>query len=534
MRAQTKAAVRVLAVCIAICASSLSARADKMADMNAKIVAWANANLPKYNQYTQYARQKTKPQVPVPPMVDPPCHVCGDTAKTQGEEEVDAWLKQVEEPETPYAKALGDMARQVTIFRAFGNQLSPEAAKALRPFEDENGFLDDIGKLAQRLFGGKALPMAEKYDKDPKRAYAGIRFLAEASRNAALVQGWNSTNSQEDEVIKLIQTWIGSIASRIDSEVLSGHQYNLCPVYLAIYRQVELLGGPATDVDKYMKTVQKMQDLLKFNVNFNLKVTMNGDDGSHLYATWVGKAKLKLELDLANSCYTPRWENGGQMAVNVTQWDMLGIVHPSGDQSVPVPVTLSSPHSYNATLQNPQLNLCDPQPILQIPLASIKVPQEIVTAEGYTKPSGFLQPFLGAVSDLNEINKEEANELTGGAAPMPGSGSSSSEGGDSSGMDQARAQIEAHQGDVGWMMSPAGQAAIANLQKAAMGQVQGRMASAGVVLPKNNNLAQLTSSLQSAHLPWTNGNAEPVNKTLHVTQDSKDMVLTITVDQSSH
>jgi hypothetical protein len=525
--------VRVTAFCFLTCALCAPARADKMADTNAKIVAWANSNLAKYNQYTQYARQKAKPQVPVPPMVDPPCHVCGDTAKTQGEEQVDAWIKQVEEPETSYAKALGDMARQVTMFRALGDQLSPAAEKALSPYEDDKGFMDDIGKLADRLFNGKAFPMAEKHYQEPKMAYAGIRLLAETSRDAALTQGWSSTNSQEQEVIELIKKWVQSITKKIDSDVLSGHQYNLCPVYASLYRQVELLGGPATNMDQYMQTIQKLQDLMKFNVNLNLKVTMNGDDGSHLYATWVGKAKLKLDLDFANSCYTPHWENGGKMAVNVTQWDMLGIEHLSDGEIKRVPATLSSPHQYDATLQAPQLNLCDPQPILQIPLININVPQEMVTAEGHTEPSGFLQPFLASIAGTNEINQSEANELTGGAASMPGSGPSSSGGGDSSSMDQARAQIEAHKGDVGWIMSPEGQVAIANVQKAAFAQVQSRTASAGVVLPKSNNLAQLTSSLQSAHLPWTNGNAEPVNKTLHVTKDAKNMVLTITVDQSS-
>ena len=138
---------------------------------------------------------------------------------------------------------------------------------------------------------------------------------------------------------------------------------------------MELLGGPATNMDQYMQTIQKLQDLMKFNVNLNLKVTMTADDGAHLYATWVGKAKLKLDLDFANSCYTPHWENGGKMAVSVTQWDMLGIEHLSDGETKRVPVTLSSPHQYDATLQNPQLNLCDPQPILQIPLLNINVPQ---------------------------------------------------------------------------------------------------------------------------------------------------------------
>ena len=530
MRASTQAVVRVLVFCIAICALCVPARADKVADVNAKIVAWANANLPKYNEYIQYARQKAKPQVPVPPQVDPPCHLCGDNAKTQGEVQVDAWLKQTEEPEGTYMKELAAMAHEVAIDRALGSQLSPAAAKALNQFESDSEFLEDIHRLADRLYNGKAVPMAEKYDKDPKRAYAGIRLLLETNRQLMLT---GSKSGDDQQAIELAKTWVQSITSKIDSDVLSGHQYNLCPVYAALYRQVELLGGPSTDMDQYMKTIQKLQDLMKFNVNLNLKVTMNGDDGSHLYATWEGKAKVKLDLDFANSCYTPKWENGGKMAVNVTQWDMLGMTHPSGGGNVPVPAALSSPHQYNVTILNPpQLNLCDPQPILQLPLMSISVPQEMVTAEGRTEPSGFFQPFLGAIIGPNEVNKSEANALTGGAAPMPGSGPSSSGAGNSSSMDRARAQIEAHKGDVGWIMSPEGQAAIANVQKAAMAQVQGRVASAGVVLPKNNNLTQLTSSLQSAHLPWTNGQAEPVNKTLHATKDKKNMVLTITVDQS--
>lgn len=113
MRAQNNAVVRVLAFGIAICALCMPARADKMADVNGKIVVWANSNLAKYSRYTQYARQKAKSPVRVPPKVDPPCHVCGDTAKTQGEE-VDAWLKEVEEPESSYARALADMAHQLT------------------------------------------------------------------------------------------------------------------------------------------------------------------------------------------------------------------------------------------------------------------------------------------------------------------------------------------------------------------------------------------------------------------------------------
>jgi len=515
-------------VCLGFFIACHPARAAKSSDASAAVIAWVNANIGKYNQYIQYARQTAMPQVPVPPEVDPPCHLCGDNAKTQGEQQVDAWLKQTEEPEVTYMKALAAMSRQVTLDRAAGNQLSPAAEKALSQFEDENAFMADIGKLASRLLDGKAIPMAEKYDKEPRRAYAGIRLLLETARQAAITQG---NKSADDVALGLVKTWTESITEKIDNDVLTGHKYNLCPVYASLYRQVELLGGPETNIEQFKKTIEKMQELLKFNVTLNLKVTTIDEDGGHLDVTWVGKAKLKLNLDLANSCYTPQWENGGTMAVNVTQFDMLAIVRDANGNKERVPATLISPHQYSVTLQKPQLDLCDPQPIFQVPLADLMVPQEKLMVKGHVEPTGLLLPFLAAVVDANEFNRPEANQLTGGAAPMPGSGTpQASE--NSSSMDAARAEIQAHQGDTAWLMSAAGQSAIARLQKAALAQAQGKMAGSGVVLPQANNFSQLTSSLVSAHLPWTNGNADPVNKTLHVKKDSKDMELTVTVDQA--
>jgi len=515
-------------VCVGFCLASDPVLAYKSSDASTAIVAWANANIGKYNQYIQYARQKAKPQVPVPPEVDPPCHLCGDNAKTQGEQQVDAWLKQTEEPEATYMKGLAAMSRQVTLDRALGNQLSSAAQKALSQFEDENAFMEDIGKLASRLLDGKAIPMAEKHDKEPRRAYAGIRLLLETAREAAITKG---NKSADDEALGLVKTWTESITEKIDKDVVNGHMYNLCPVYAELYRQVELLGGPETNIEQFQKTIAKMQDLLKFNVTLNLKVTTNDEDGGHLYATWVGKAKLRLNLDLAKSCYTPQWESSGVMSVNVTQFDMLSIVRDGNGNKERVPATLVSPHQYSVTVQKPQLDLCDPQPIFQVPLADLMVPQEKVMVKGTVEPTGLLLPFLAAVVDANEFNRPEANQLTGGAAPMPGSGVPQAST-DSTNMDAAKAEIQAHQTDTAWLMSPAGQAAIARVQKAALAQAKSKMAGAGVVVPQANTFSQLTSSLVSAHLPWTNGNPDPVNKTLHVKKDSKDIELTVTVDQA--
>jgi hypothetical protein len=82
-------------------------------------------------------------------------------------------------------------------------------------------------------------------------------------------------------------------------------------------------------------------------------------------------------------------------------------------------------------------------------------------------------------------------------------------------------------------MSPAGQAAIANLQKQVLQQAQSKMAAGGVVVPNATSLKQLGASLSSAHLPWTNGQTQPVSKTLHVKKDTTDITLTISVQQAS-
>jgi hypothetical protein len=82
-------------------------------------------------------------------------------------------------------------------------------------------------------------------------------------------------------------------------------------------------------------------------------------------------------------------------------------------------------------------------------------------------------------------------------------------------------------------MSPAGQAVIADMQKQALASVQNKMASAGVVVPTATSFAQLGQSLASAHVPWTNGQTQPVNKTLHVKKDSADITLTISVQQTA-
>jgi len=517
----------------AVLVVSAGARAQVSAAVSAKVITWANQNIGPYNTYHNFAKGKQHSAVPVPPQVDPPCHVCGDSTQTQGEAQVAAWVAQAQEPENTYIKGLLAMDKYIELLGGPGSDiLTPAAQKALRQFEDDAGFMSDAAAIASELVSYKADPMVKQYGTDPKRAYAGILFILSAGKTLALLGG-DSEGSVQNELIQDAQQWEQSIADKVQSDVLAGHKYNLCPVYGEIVRSAQLLGGPETDINNYIQMLQKLQDLVKFNVNLNLKVNIDGSDGSHMHAAWTGKSKLTLKLDLANSCYTPQFDNGGQMAVNVANWDMVNVdVHPDGTHET-IPVQLTSSHQYNATLGAPQLNLCDPQPLFQFPMM-VSTPPEEVTVKGHSAKTALFPSFMGAVVATNEVNSAKTTEVTGGAPTLPGGSSpSSSQGSDTSGMDQAKSAVEAHKGDVGWLMGPEGQAAIAKMQKGALQTVQSKIAGAGVVVPTASSFAQLGQSLASAHLPWTNGQTQPVNKTLHVKKDTTDIELTISVQQAS-
>jgi hypothetical protein len=160
-------------------------------------------------------------------------------------------------------------------------------------------------------------------------------------------------------------------------------------------------------------------------------------------------------------------------------------------------------------------------------------------AKGHTENGSFFQSFLAAVVAPNEVNNSNANAVTGQTPTLPGVNPPPAHSGappapDTSGIQSAADQIKAHQGDIGWLMGPQGQAAIQNLQKQALQTTQKATASAGLVVPNANNFKDFANSIASAHLPWTNGLSQPVNKTLHIKKDNDDIEMTVTVTQAAH
>lgn len=447
-----------------------------------------------------------------------------------------AWIAQTQDPEIAYIKALLAMHNQMQRLGGLNSGvLSPAALKALRDFDDDAGFASDEAAIAAKLVYGKAEPMAKQYDKEPKRAYAGVLFLLSADKSLQLL-GEDSLAVQNSPMKKYEQIWQQTLVDETQKEVISGNHYSLCPLYGSMVKSAQAMGGAEMDVAQFADTLVKLQKLVKFDVNLDLKVLIDGNDGSHMHAEWTGRSNLTLKLDYQHACYTPQFDNGGTLAVNVANWDMVNVdVHPDGTHEK-IPVQLTSSHQYDATIAAPQLNLCDPQPIFQLPV-NITSPQEQIMAKGHTQNTVLFPSFMEAIVTTNEVNSALTNAVTGQAPSLPGGPppppAPNPPGGGPTQMQKDQQALEAHQSDVNWLMSPAGQAVIADMQKQALQQVQSKMAAKGVVVPNATSFAQLGQSLASAHVPWTNGQSQPVNKTLHAKKDSADITLTISVQQSA-
>jgi len=94
--------------------------------------------------------------------------------------------------------------------------------------------------------------------------------------------------------------------------------------------------------------MQKLQNLLTFDVKMKFDVSSHVKNGTSLDATWSGTAKLKLKLNASGSttCYSPELENGGQMAMTVDSFQMVS------DTDGPVELTSPVPSIFRLALCN--------------------------------------------------------------------------------------------------------------------------------------------------------------------------------------
>jgi hypothetical protein len=493
----------------AACAAAAHARDDKSQLFSQFVID----NLADYKQAVQYARQKQAPEVPMPPEIDSQCKLCGSDAPTQGEQAAKDWEAQVLEPEATYVKKLLNIQKTYELLG--GETTIPrEAAAALKQYNFSR-IPDDVNRLVDRVYDGKAVPMAKKYKGEPKRAYAGIKFLLDVARQKELLSGNTTIDS---EAVGLARDWVQSIADRIEQDILEGKKYNLCPMYTSIFRQILLMGGKDIDMSHYQQTVDKIQKMMYFDVNLDMHVHVIPKDGNGGGdETWSGKAKLHLKIDFQNACYTPEYVDGGTMTMTVTD---LSLHDDEGNR-----VTLASSPNYIVPLGQPKLNLCDANPTLDTGIGSAGIPDEKVIYKGKMAPSVLLAAYLNIASLKNSLDL--GLSLAAGAPAAPGAAQHGSAFANAAQqIAQIQQQIMSHSGDPNWISSPDGQAAMAAMQSAAAGARQDASAL------NQEAAAHKPVSLGTLQVPWTNGLAQPVSRNVEATGDDGNLRLKITVQNA--
>lgn len=499
--------------------------------LSVEAITWAKDNLDNYHSYQYLAKNIPQVQIPVPLLVDPPCRLCGkpDT-DAQLTAPVAAWVTQSEEPELSALNNLVKIGNELAEWNKFAGTLSPSAQRALKQY-NAAAISDMEQKIAFRLFHAKALQMAQKYNSDPKSAYAGISFLVQVGKDAWALsaKGVSIDSDTQQQYSGQIRTWVQSISDKIDSDALAGHQYNQCPVYLDIYRLVNSLGTTVIGAEQIESITDKMQKQLRFDVSLYFHVVVTGKGSQDV--TWTGKAKLRLNLDGSQGCYAPELE-GGKMAMTVENFSW---VTDRGET-----VKLTSPRSFDMPLGLVQLSLCDKQPLLQLPLTAGNIPLEEITVGG-NPPSKtpLLSSYLPAMVLSTNISKSASKNPSQSSendvlSPL-GPPNTPEQNASDADLKSLQAKLAAHKGDKGWIMSPEGQSVIAQMEQAALALEQSKLASVGLKLPAEANATSLSESVASVQLNWSNGQAQPANTTfpqLVLGNGKSHFLLRVQVDQA--
>ncbi len=485
---------------------------------NAQIIAWAKQTRPVWEKLFAESRRKGPRPIPVPPEIDPPCNLCGDDTKTQNELQVDAWVKEAMQPEFGQADQMVDITKQAEIYRNTKG-VNDAALSALSYLPDEKYALEAATELLSRYLGERAFPMAEKYDRQPKRAYAGITLLMQATKQYSLLSDLGSENQQ---AIQYVDAWLESVQAKAENDVLGGKQYNLCPIYMSIIRELELTGANIlvtdADLERLKKTLDKMNRMMHFKVEMKLTVHDVNASGTKTDIAWTGAAKMRIKL--GNACYTPEWENGNNMSVRVENWSIQG--------SDGTPVELVSARNFQAPLKPPLLNLCEPNPVLQVPFDVRNIPFETISVKGHTAPNAaYFRGMLAGVIGSNNAGPK-GSELTGRSDKGPAT-LNRQDPDEAQNQTDAMKELQAHQNDRSWFLSAEGQAVIKKVQQQALARSRGQVSQMNNAAANAHNVQDVMASLLAAQMHWKNGDVDVAGDNWHVTKDGARISLEMKV-----
>jgi hypothetical protein len=424
---------------------------------------------------------KAKHDAPAPPpVIIPPCRQCGDKVQIADADRVaNDYINKESQPESDLARELIDVAAWKTEGQSHVHDLNPAAAACYDSLDPSGEAPFVVSELADHLYQ-KADEGAHLFHKDATRAYAGIKFLLATARNVELFGG------ETTGALAAAGEWARAVVDQTNKRIFTNHEYGLCPGYLAMYRELALLGLPADDVAYVEQNVHRIHDFLHFQIHFTLHEVAHGGQGELTDISWSGHSSLSFDLntDQYGGCYTPKMAPD-HFVVHVDSFTM----HGHGGN-----VYLQGPTDFEVALSGLHIPLCDSHPNLDFTISDFG-PASRLNAKGNIEGSYlFEEAMLPIMYHDRKAAAVETNQLKSKLASL-------------------QAEVKLHANDQSWMMAHAAdimrQVQVLQNTNATSGPQVDTNLEEGVALGKVG-VQQLLS------VPWFSGTPDPVDKTIEL------------------
>jgi len=509
------------------------ARGQSIEQTNADIAAWCAQNLPTILSIEAWAKANGRngSAVPTPPEGYPPCASCDQASDTPTNPQVEQWIKDSLNPEADDFATISQLAHYAMV-RLNVEGLTTANSRCLTNAVALNV---ETGNNLMLSLDAKTQKMADRYTREPKRAYAGVRFMEKSAKayetnfcaetavvstsytNYLVCTGNGGAQTSQDAEI----TWIHSLVDKVEQDVLQGHEYNLCPVYWGLSESLRSLGAQEVPTDDLARVERELEDALHFVLNLNFTATGSASGGS-FNVNLKGSANVHFDLDRDKACFTPVVD-GGVVKMQVANYTLTE-------------TQLVSPMSFDLPVDRLIVTMCDTvsQPLFILHFSGYP-PAEQVMAHGRPATTELIQGTFGmALSEpvLATVGKNAKDSTvdTSGTRGAPSGGAASS----ADDLKKLQATMAAHKGDPGWFLSSEGQAVIKQIQGAAMTKVYGPAINTELA----NTKGAIGNPSTSLRVNWSNGSATPVDASLDAKITTKEgavgtSTLKITLTQQS-
>jgi hypothetical protein len=389
-----------------------------------KICQDATSTLNEINTWYK-ANKNSKPDLPVPPATIQDCSECGTEGNhTPNEDKIDAYLKQLGQPEGDYIERLNDLV--VEIKQALGappnTGLIPANMSGCAASIDLNNILTLMQNLMKHLFDTKVLPSYNKFNGNKDYTDALESMLSYYSKTYATIVGYMEGNSNgdlgtislnDDNYLKLQQAQedfnqlVNAYYTYFLDQLYGKYHFNLYPNLMWEARRYLLTGFHDATLEN------QVYDFVNRGISFmHFKLKIEFEETSPIcHYKMVGETKVRcrMSLDTTKTCYLFEGMEPNGITMKM---DNITYTIPGATADYTGPRQADNPFII-------RVNLCEGSPILHLIFLKFGItgqmtahtPNGDAVADAAMHPTGYFAPDLAAAEKRKDDQQTLVDDL---------------------------------------------------------------------------------------------------------------------------